>query len=941
MELAKTDVQVIQDRLKKAQENSRIEFEVNFGKANVTAEGFMRVMNALSVKMSTGVNDITLDITPDGQRSPRLTIITKDLISQYCRKGLLEEVPNLIAMEKKDKEETHLIENYGINVNLRKEDPIKDAKTVAQQMQHMLKTFRLKQRVTFTSSNSPFKVDCTVVNMQKRGANTVPQSGIFQSQPRYEIEVELVDTKHKDSYKHLVDIVTTIYQNIENTPYPMSLSAKENVIDGYIDLIKDLGFVDTKFKRSPSLFIGPKPMSLSWENVLPPQDGKISILNGYTVTDKADGERVLMYFAEDGRAYVIDTRLNVRYSGITLPEFASSVFDGEYLDTWKVSEDAKLVKVTMAAFLAFDVYFFQKQFVANMALIPNRLDILNQVHVGAPKNSFVQFKKKEFLHDENGTIFENINKILSMDAPYKTDGLIFTPANLAVGANYPNEPANLRGRWVRAMKWKPPEMNTIDFLVRIGADVSVGGNTLKLVTLCVGSNEVDADKVNALSILSSAQKSKVVTSQYVEKEFATTLLPLKDGRCYCKNGEVIMNNTIIEFSYIDGEWSPLRMRHDKTQLFNSTKSISNTANDYNVAKNVMDTVTNPVTLDMLIGKENISYDIDDDAYYMRDTKRSNLESKPTLDFHNYWVKNNMLFRRFKGATSLMELACGKGGDLMKWLKNGFKTVVGVDISEDNLLNPIDGAYARLAKQTNKKGNEKYVFCQWDMSKPFIDGYQGTIRDPIMKSISETVFGLVSKTKIKKDLARFYGIGNSMFDVISCQFSIHYMFESSDSLRVFCDNVASHVKMGGYFIGTCMDGHLVDQMLSKSPTRSMKAKKNDKPIWMITAKYDTFSADSDNIGKKIDVYVESINQIVPEYLVDFNTLTSFMEERNMKLMESLPELGLKVSHGSFKDVFSEMEHDAGRDARARQIIENMTTEEKQFSFLNKWFIFKKV
>ena len=49
---------------------------------------------------------------------------------------------------------------------------------------------------------------------------------------------------------------------------------------------------------------------------------------------------------------------------------------------------------------------------------------------------------------------------------YETDGLIFTPSNTGVGSDKIGE--NLpptKMTWTKSFKWKPPEFNTVDFLV--------------------------------------------------------------------------------------------------------------------------------------------------------------------------------------------------------------------------------------------------------------------------------------------------------------------------------------------------------------------------------------------------------------------------------------------------------------------------------------------
>jgi hypothetical protein len=66
--------------------------------------------------------------------------------------------------------------------------------------------------------------------------------------------------------------------------------------------------------RTTDSLIGPQPVTLELKNLDKPQPGTISILEGYTVTDKADGDRAQV-FVTDGKAYLIDNRLNVTIVG--------------------------------------------------------------------------------------------------------------------------------------------------------------------------------------------------------------------------------------------------------------------------------------------------------------------------------------------------------------------------------------------------------------------------------------------------------------------------------------------------------------------------------------------------------------------------------------------------------------------------------------------------
>lgn len=43
--------------------------------------------------------------------------------------------------------------------------------------------------------------------------------------------------------------------------------------------------------------------------------------------------------------------------------------------------------------------------------------------------------------------------------------------------------------------------------------------------------------------------------------------------------------------------------------------------------------------------------------------------------------------------------------------------------------------------------------------------------------------------------------NMEFDLVSCQFSFHYCFESSQQAKTMLRNVTENLVSGGYFIGT--------------------------------------------------------------------------------------------------------------------------------------------
>ena len=220
-----------------------------------------------------------------------------------------------------------------------------------------------------------------------------------------------------------------------------------------------------------------------------------------------------------------------------------------------------------------------------------------------------------------------------------------------------------------------------------------------------------------------------------------------------------------------------------------------------------------------------------------------------------------------------------------------------------------------------------------------------------KQITSAVFGNGPKeaAKIGKGVSRQYGVGETGFNVSSCQFALHYFFENPDTLQGFLRNVAECTALNGYFIGTAYDGKLVYNMLKKSKTgESIQIVENGKKLWEITKGYgaDNFDDDSSCIGYKIDVYQESINQNIGEFLVNFDYLNRIFELYGFKIIdrEEAKSLGLPEGSGLFSELFINMQEQIKINKYKEKDYGSalkMTSFEKKISFLNRYFVYKKI
>jgi mRNA capping enzyme len=460
--------------------------------------------------------------------------------------------------------------------------------------------------------------------------------------------------------------------------------------------------------------------------------------------------------------------------------------------------------------------------------------------------------------------------------------------------------------------------------------------------------------------------------------------------------DIIQDETIVEFSYdetqpVNWRWSALRVRHDKTSEYRS--GGKNYGNAYHVANNNWHSIHNALTPEMMMTGEGIPDELsNNDVYYNhvdsgsggggggggggidvgRGTKVRTL-TKGMRDFHNLYVKRKLIMSVARPGNSLIDLAVGKGGDLPKWIAAKLGFVFGIDYSKDNLEHKFDGVCARyLDLKKTKRNIPDAIFIHGDSSKEIRTG-QAAISERY-RLITRAIFGEGAKdaSLLGRGVYPHYGHGADGFDICSVQFAIHYFFENIVKVHTFLQNVAECTKLGGYFIGTCFDGARIFQALSRlesgselsilsSPSAASAASSSDpQKMWSVRKKYHQteFEPDSSSIGYEIEVFQDSINKATREYLVNFDYLTQLLENYGFDLVtpeESETTLTNPMPDGTatFDGMYHQMEieckkkHEeggsAGWERRCQQEYGSalyMSAEEKQISFYNRYFIFRK-
>ena len=577
-------------------------------------------------------------------------------------------------------------------------------------------------------------------------------------------------------------------------------------------------------------------------------------------------------------------------------------------------------------------------------------------------------------------------KILDLDKSnnyeYNIDGLIFLPMYYPVKSD--NESIivdNISGAWFQNYKWKPPEENTIDFRLRFVKEDANGkrhtkissfsrkGKTIKCyqVEMYVGYDirrDESSDFTWKILGYDKRKQNEVLFNPPTEKDSIHICnIPLTKDKCLClKDKTEVQDGFIYEMRYEPSnpfgyQWIPLRVRDDKIR-----------PNDSHTANNVWKTIQYPVTDELIKCKKIFSKDLlpeEDKKEYSYYVSEGDTGSDTSLrEFHNY-VKDKLI-RSVTNigdkSISILDTSIGRGGDIGKYLRcdNNINFLLGLDISPD-----VNTAAKKMYLSSGEK--PKCMFLQYDTSKS-IKGGAGCVGDHVDRNKLLIDILYDRQRALPKELRplvpKFKGLGKKGFDVISSQFSIHYYFSDELTLRTYIQNISENIKKGGYFIGTCYDGMKVFKKLEISDHVEMMDEFGNR-VYSIHKKYDLddFAYSKDNIGKlfgqQIDVYMNSIGQTIPEYLVNFQLFTEIMKEYDLVLAKPQVKKEFKgffdntdYSYsdglGGFERIIDDLDKLYSKDTSLKrffpesfQLIKPKNEMLRELSGFNNWFIFQKV
>ena len=957
-----------------AKKNENYELEVRFQGKNkiITEDVYKKIFQKLTFSKDNNgfgfqyemknILDVILSKTnTDTSSSVRMSINSADEIKKYWLTSDLKDINiNFIEKEKLDKVDDY---NYNIRFSLNNELPVQN---ILEKNIDLLKSpnydklYRFKNRYSIKTDDNLFLIELTSV---KTGyGKTFRKSNTLKALATYEIEIEFIGKKtelsNDDILKKLLFYCHIILTNIQNSVILMSQALTQSITDYYAEIAN---------LKNKSDFIAANPVTIHRPNLLRSENIK-NIFGGYAVTLKADGQRYfLIVYKPSGKIYIFNNKFDFIDTGYYDMENAGTLIEGEFVQNSEQND-----------FFMYDILFYKGEDVRRRHLInlqkefkfPSRLDLIDTFLKSTGRKiselfdatTVVNIKKKQYLYSsrsDGNDIFQKITNIWESRkySPFNVDGIIFVP----ITTYYP-----LRGgSWEYLFKWKPPYLNTIDFLIKINKDDN--GNEIKspyveiqkrpdkkdetilkqykTVILYVGGTTTFFNKAfnrpqkKFENVLFNPFKMDETNSNIfnVAKIFIDENERLV-ARDPITNEEVeISDNTVVEFGYDDTKedgfkWLPYRFRKDKVS-----------GNYESVANDIFRAIMNPVTEEMIqTGKVPITQDTplignmlsgesDAKTYYAQLSKSTDINNEkrerfPYQNFHNHYIKFQLLYlsspfylQKFSTGQhgKILDLCCGKGVDINKIIKAHYAEVVGMDIDLSNV---------RYAENWYKKmipmPKPKAFYVRGDSSK-------------LIWPEQATAYTEADKIKTKKYIPTKY-----YFDSVSVQFCFHYFFENEITCRSIIQNFNDNLKIGGYIVGTCFDGERVYEQLKNVDSISGKTESGEI-MWKIDKKFSktklAFTDKKPNFGKQIDVFVKTIGNVHPEFLVNFTYLDAIMSAYGFT----------KVYVKPFEEFYNELitgQNLMGIPQKELdkniEVAKSMSEEEKRFSFLSTGFMYKK-
>jgi len=705
--------------------------------------------------------------------------------------------------------------DYSVRISFKIESPLAITQEIVDLLnQTQPDLIRKKERRSFMYVSGTYRLDLTKVT-------TISHNN--EENITYEMELEILNlSKVKDKNEkneNLLNILLLpLYREWLESPLIYNITEHEHVIGSVNFLLtgKKGFYIGNHLLNQPrniklydmvdGVLISkvPYPVSSSYE---PPVE--------YTVTIKADGVRKLMYIDVTG-IYIIGVPDKVmkivgKNAVSSIGNLYGYVVEGEFFEKKHINMNGvlptileqKLDKVKYI-FLLYDCLAISgssNKIQKNMADIRQynhlkRVEYLEPIVNSLSTLNSLYVDIKEFVaFNTANSFYESVISVLNEPWWFDIDGLIFTPNGSYKGRD---DETGLRD----TLKWKPLNQLTID--LQVERVLQNGESYFQLLT--------EGRKFSSRT----GKKEKILKpftgSRYHQFDSRNDLLTEK--LLQVNNGDIIEFRPIINGSEINKviKLDYYRHRYDK-KTPNAEKTVIDIWEDIN----------DPITEDIIRGKQ----------------------FRLVFKYHNrlkaelYQTIARSLPDREK---TLLCIGSGRGGDVKKWIDNGFTKVLCIEPNEENRQ--------ELKRRLDDNGKIEYYI---------VAGYGQELN-----KIFEAWSLFFNKQKV---------------DAIVYMLSLSFFFDNVESFKSIIRLSHNLIKPGGYFGTFTVDGTAVldyfnnpiNYQIIKDPTKKVKLSKMSQIVFRLT---------EDEVSQSKEIYIHIPDSIVEnqnEYITNLPLL-----ERNLNI-----------------------------------------------------------
>lgn len=942
METAKTNLDAIITSLLENYPESEVADEIEFafrGQPNpdgsqwrLNINTFRSLLKEMSNKLGLEIEEPTIMLTINTHDHRRVRITDIELMKQYCSSDRLEVTDaSDILYERKTRLSAPVDLPYSLRLRYASERPITDPterKQLASDVskvpnqENPIKTYRHAKRYSIIhpdklGENGQIRLDFTAVKtgsgISFRNAKILGTAGA-KTPELYEVELEITGVTREELESEEVQTVIRSFLEplVMHLHGGITLVTDTELLNGmtsYVQLCHSaLGLPEPEneltelsqdtLNKLMDYYVAPNIVSMSRRNLIDKH-----MIKNYVFTDKADGQRCLLYIDANGKCFLLSkdsvfmlsqrknkltghrnlvadqqatTYLNITATEAIVPDETIKLKKGDAVRTETRSYknsicDGELIHIDgKVYFKTFDIIVHQgesliEQDFTDRQSVFDKLKLNHEdVFYISPK-TFVEYTLEKFQAYANQELEVVRDKksqaIISLQykhEPYQLDGLVFQP-KAGEESYYPKPVAGRTKNWFSVYKWKPLHHLTVDLELSYTGRSPPEVNKKTTVFDSEGLNEIEYvfASYNAYS-----RDKGLVKSEYPCYADMSTGVPRTVSDEDGTPGEPITNHSIVEcrLSHSHGTyWEPVRIRYDKS-----------TPNHYRTYTNTLISITEePITLDNL-GKPEGGFG------GVRKYKVTKI---------NRELSNSIMVRyamQIRGDITILDLASGDAKSGGAWLniKKGKErtgssdvvNVIGVDIQS------LDKAVQYMSAKFNRDADGGFrvntKFVQADMTMP------------LHENPELTPYLFQAHTR----------------NIVTCNFAIQHAMGSEKNFRLFLINVSRNLAKGGFFIGSYMNSQKIIDLFN-SGTKSnkhgnllvkgneMSYKTGGETLWKIHRAFTGAPDVLENHSILVDFIGLMQNQL--EYLIDMD---------NSRIKEIMLEYQLEpVAHTSFNEI----------------------------------------